>query len=232
MEPSTQLIKKISLIPLFEGLTDAQQTSLARIAVERKFKRGEIIFSEDDEGNGFYVLITGRVKIYKLSVDGKEQILQIMDGGETFGEAAIFAGENFPAYARALAESRVFFFPRAAFVQLIRKDSTFALNMLAILSKRLRNLAALVESLSLKEVPGRMAAYILYLSRDKNNNSTPALDISKNQLAGILGTIPETVSRILARMRKEKLITTNGRQIQAMDIRGLEELAGGTRRLA
>jgi CRP/FNR family transcriptional regulator len=155
-----------------------------------------------------------------------------MDGGETFGEAAIFAGENFPAYARALAESRVFFFPRAAFVQLIRKDSTFALNMLAILSKRLRNLAALVESLSLKEVPGRMAAYILYLSRDKNNNSTPALDISKNQLAGILGTIPETVSRILARMRKEKLITTNGRQIQAMDIRGLEELAGGTRRLA
>jgi CRP/FNR family transcriptional regulator len=77
-----------------------------------------------------------------------------------------------------------------------------------------------------------MAAYILYLSRDKKNNSTPALDISKNQLAGILGTIPETVSRILARMRKEKLITTNGRQIQAMDIRGLEELAGGTRRLA
>lgn len=232
MDSKESLIRKISFIPLFEGLTPSQQTRLAQICAEKKIKRGQTIFSEGDSGDGFYVVIKGLVKIYKLSVDGKEQILHITNDGETFGEAAIFAGANFPAYAQAIKESQVLFFPRSAFVDLISKDSSFALNMLAILSARLRKLTTLAESLSLKEVPGRLAAYILYLSKSRNNGNTFVLDISKNQLAALLGTIPETLSRILSRMQREKLIAVRGREIRSIDIKRLEELAAGSQRLS
>jgi CRP/FNR family transcriptional regulator len=104
--------------------------------------------------------------------------------------------------------------------------------MLALLSRRLRKLTALVESLSLKEVPGRLAAYLLYLKDHNRSTSVVELDVSKNQLAALLGTIPETLSRILRRMAEEKLIKADARTIAILDQKGLSELAEGNRRLA
>ncbi len=226
------LIDQIAAIPLFQGLPRQQHEDLAMIVVDQIFKRGQTIFSEGDEGSGFYVVISGRVKIFKLSPEGKEQIFHILGPAEPFGEAAVFAGEHFPAYAAALAESRVFFFPRPAFVDLIKKNPSLALNMLAVLSRRLRKFAALVEDLSLKEVPGRLAAYLIFLSERKKGKEEVELDVSKNQLASLLGTIPETLSRILARMTREGFIQSSGsRSIRIMDRKGLEELASGERRL-
>jgi CRP-like cAMP-binding protein len=225
------LIDQIAAIPLFQGLPREQHEDLAMIVVDQIFKRAQTIFSEGDEGAGFYVVISGRVKIFKLSPEGKEQIFHILGPGEPFGEAAVFAGEHFPADAEALAESRVFFFPRPAFVDLIKKNPSLALNMLGVLSRRLRKFAALVEDLSLREVPGRLAAYLLFLSERKKRSEELELDVSKNQLASLLGTIPETLSRILARMTREKFIKASGqRRIQILDRKGLEELASGERR--
>jgi len=227
-----RLIEQIAAIPLFQGLPREQQGDLARIVMDQIFKRGQMIFSEGDEGSGFYVVLSGRVKVFKLSPDGKEQIFHILGPGEPFGEAAVFAGEKFPAYAEALTESRVCFFPRLAFVGLIKKNPSLALNMLAVLSRRLRKFAALVEDLSLKEVPGRLAAYLLFLSERKKGMKELELDVSKNQLAGLLGTIPETLSRILARMTRERFIKASGqRRIQILDRKALEELASGESRL-
>ena len=104
--------------------------------------------------------------------------------------------------------------------------------MLAFLSRRLRKLASLVEDLSLKAVPGRLAAYLLYLSDRDGGADILELDISKNQLASLLGTIPETLSRILKRMDKDKLIKTSSRRIHILDRQGLLELAYGKKRLA
>ncbi|HPK53605.1 MAG TPA: Crp/Fnr family transcriptional regulator [Smithellaceae bacterium] len=227
-----ELLKKIAGIPLFSGLSRKQCAGIAAITLERNFKKGQHIFAEGDEGHGFYAIISGGVKIFKLSPEGKEQILHIMGPGEPFGEAAVFAGEPFPASAQTIAESKILFFPRKSFSELLSQNPSLALNMLSFLSHRLRVLTNLVETLSLKEVPGRLAAYLLYSGKHKNEPAVLELGISKNQLAGLLGTIPETISRILSRMRKEKLITVNGRYIQALDIKGLEELASGARRLA
>jgi CRP-like cAMP-binding protein len=223
--------KQIVTIPLFKGLSRRQYDQLADIAVDRSYKEGQRIFSEEDEGIGFYVLVAGRVKVYKLSPEGKEQILHVFGPGEPFGEAAVFAGERFPAHAEALAESRVLFFPRGAFVELIREDPSLAMNMLAILSRRLRTFAALVEDLSLKEVPGRLAAYLLYLSEQRHMAADLTLDMAKNQLASLLGTIPETLSRILTRMARQGLIRAAGRRIKIMNRQGLEALAQAERRL-
>jgi CRP-like cAMP-binding protein len=147
-------------------------------------------------------------------------------------EVAVFTGRPFPANADALEETRALFFPRKEFLELIRRDPSLALNMLAVLSQRLRRFSAIIENLSLKEVPGRLAAYLLYLAEGKKGKSEVILEISKNQLASLLGTIPETLSRILAKLTRGGLIQSNGpRQIQLLDPKGLEELANGERKL-
>ncbi|MCK9364049.1 MAG: Crp/Fnr family transcriptional regulator [Syntrophales bacterium] len=228
-----EIINQIAAVPLFEGLPVEQLQALARIMVAKLIKRGQVIFSEGDEAEGFYVIVSGRVKIFKLSPDGKEQILHISSVGEPFGEVPVFAGERFPAYAEAMEDSRTFFFPRPAFVNLIKKNPALALNMMALLARRLRLFTGMIESLSLREVPGRLAAHFLFLSDQKEGANELTLDISKNQLASLLGTIPETLSRILARMSNEGLIAIReARQIQILNRAGLKKLAEGEKRLS
>lgn len=228
----TDWIEHIAAMPLFNGLPREQHQDLSLIVHEKRFSRGEIIFSEGDEGNGFYVSIKGRVKIFKLSPEGKEQILHMFGPGEPFGEVAVFAGADFPAYAEALEKTRVLFFPRKALIGLISRNPALAMNMLAVLSLRLRRFTNLIEDLSLKEVPGRLAAYFLMLSQKNNDSPDIALDLTKGQLASLLGTIPETLSRILGRMNKQGLIQTNGPRVKILDRQGLEELAGAETRLS
>jgi CRP/FNR family transcriptional regulator, dissimilatory nitrate respiration regulator len=226
-----KLLSQIEAVPLFTGLSEEQLQELALIVVDQAFRRGQTIFLEGDEGSGFYVVNTGKVKIFKLSPDGKEQILHIFGPGEPFAEVPVFAGQRFPANAEALEDSRLFFFPRATFLNLIRQHPSLALNMLSVLSRRLRQLAGLVEDLSLKEVPARLAAYILYQSDRRQGAAEFELEIAKGQLASLLGTIPETLSRILAKMGKEGFIESTGPRIKIVDKAGLQELAAGVRRL-
>jgi len=215
----------LAATPLFKGLPKNYLEDVRRIAMGKDFKKGEAIFFEGDEADGFYVVVAGRVKVFKLSLDGKEQIFHILGPGEPFGEVPVFAGEDFPANAEAMAPSRLFFFPREAFAGLITEDPSLALNMLAILSKRLRQFTVQVEHLSFKEVPGRLAVYLLYLSDQKGGQAHVRLAISKGQLASLLGTIPETLSRILAKMSRAGLIRVKGPRIEIVDRQGLELLS-------
>ena len=220
-----ELIQHVASIPLFEGLPRDQHEDLAMIVTDQVFKRGQGIFSEGDEATGFYVAITGRVKVFKLSFEGKEQILHIFGPGEPFGEVPVFTGEHFPAHAEAMEESRVLFFPRDSFIDLITRNPSIALNMLAVLSIRLRRFTHLIDDLSLKEVPGRLSAYLLYLSEQKKGSEDLELNITKTQLASLLGTIPETLSRIFGKMTKQGLIALDGPRIKILDREGLEDLA-------
>ena len=227
------MVDRIGMIPLFQGLPPQQLQDLAGIALSRTYHRNDPIFLEGEEASGLYVAVSGRVKIFKLSSDGKEQILHIFGPGEPFGEVAVFAGRRFPANAEALEETQVLCFPRKAFVALIQKEPSLALNMLAVLCLRLRQFAHMVENLSLKEVPGRLAAYLLLETDQMGQPAELELGIAKGQLASLLGTIPETLSRILARMTREGFIESIGpRKIRILDRKGLEELASGESRLA
>jgi len=220
----------ISNTMLFRGLPEGQAAELARIAETRVHKRGELIFSEGDPATGLYMLFTGRVKVFKLSSEGKEQILHLIGPGEPFGEVALFLGVPFPAYAEALEESKTVFLPRAAFIDLIRQDPYLAMNMLAVLSQRLKYFARLVEDLSLKEVPQRFASYLLY-GDEETGKSYVQLNIAKGQLASLLGPIPETLSRILGKMVGEGFIKVEGRKITVVDRDALEAIASGKRSL-
>jgi CRP/FNR family transcriptional regulator len=219
------LLNIISRVPSFRSLPEDQLEKLRDIAVERRYDKGEIIFLDGEEGTGFFVVVEGLVKIFKVSSEGKEQILHIFGPGEPFGQVAVYAGLSYPASAQTISKSRVLFFPRTAFVDLITHNPSLAMNMLAVLSKRLREFTSQVENLSLKEVPGRLAAYLLFLSDEEGKEDTVTLSISKAQLASLLGTIPETLSRIFARMKELNLIEMDGRIIRLLDPGGLEELA-------
>lgn len=219
------VLQAIARIPAFNGLSEGELAALRQIAVRRNIARGETVFSEGDPGNGFYLVVEGQIKVYKLSSEGKEQILHIIRPGEPFGEVAVFAGRSFPANAEAIAASRLLFLPREAFVELIRQNPSLAMNMLAVLSRRLRQFTVQVENLSLKEVPGRLASYLLVLSAEQEEIEAVVLPISKGQLASLLGTIPETLSRIFARMSDQGLIEVHGRTIALLDRIGLQEVA-------
>lgn len=207
---------------LFKGLPKEHLEEINKIAVEKTFSRGEAIFFEGDEGNGFYMVGKGKVKVFKLAFSGKEQILHIFGGGEIFGEVPVFNGTPFPANAQALEKSTMIFFPRERFIRLIHDIPSVALNMLGILSMRLRMFTTQIENLSLKEVPERLSSYLLYLMEEQENEKLVKLDISKGQLASLLGTIPETLSRIFAKMSDEQLIRVQGREIEILDKDGLE----------
>ncbi len=198
---------------LFKGITEEQVEKVAAIAVEKKYPRGETIFFEGDLADGFYMVSAGKVKIFKMSFEGKEQILHIFGSGEPFGEVPVFHGQPFPATAETLQKSTLLFFPRQPFVELVTANPSLALNMLAMLSLRLRRFAAQIENLSLKEVPGRLASYLVYLAEEQGSNEVVELDVPKGQLASLLGTIPETLSRIFAKMSDEGLIRVEGKKI-------------------
>jgi len=222
-----KISETIARASLFEGLPAQQLEFMAQICLDQKFEKGQALFSEGSRAKGFYLVESGKVKIYKLSREGKEQILHIFGPGEILGEVPVFAGGSYPANAEAIEPSRALFFPRDSFVALIGREPSIALNLLGILSRRLRQFTHLIEDLSLKEVPGRLAAYLIYLAERSGRTEVLELDITKAQLAGLLGTIPETLSRILAKMSQQEILAVEGRIIRLLDRKALESLAAG-----
>ncbi len=216
----------LSGIPGFSVLSEDQLEEISRIMISQKFQKGGIIFSQGTESNGFYIVIVGRVKIFQTSSNGKEHIMHIAGPGDSFGQVAVFSGRAFPASAQALVDSRLLFLPKAKFVNLISKTPSLAMSMLAVLSKRLRELTIHIERLTLKEAPGRLAAYLAHLAGGKTTpKSTVTLNITKVQLSSLLGTTPETLSRILARMMDSGVIEVKNRDIRILDHTRLAKLA-------
>jgi CRP/FNR family transcriptional regulator len=220
-----KILDIISQAPLFNGLSQEQLSQIRQITIDKFYDKGKTVFLESDDCNGFYIVVSGQVKIYKVSLEGKEHILHIYGPGNPFGEVPVFSGRKFPANAETLLNSHLLFIPRQAFVDLISEHPSLALNMLAILSMRLRQFTVQIENLSLKEIPARLAAYLIYLADEQATEDFVSLTISKGQLASLLGTIPETLSRILGKMTQQNLIQVEGRNITLLDRNGLEELA-------
>lgn len=206
---------------LFSGLGADEIALLLEICREISYKKGSTIFFENDLGDGFYLIAEGTIKVYKMNASGKEQTLHILERGETFGEAAVFQGKSFPANADALSAAKVLYFPKKDFVHLIQQKPLISMHMLALLAMRLRKFTKQIETLSLKEVPQRLADYLLILVEENGKNIR--LPISKGQLASLLGTAPETLSRIFNQFSSEGLIDIQGKEIVVLDKEGLEE---------
>ena len=225
---STDLLKRC---PLFAGLRDEELKRIRAIANLKHVGKREVLFSDGEEAKGFYVILSGKIKLYKISPEGKEQILHIVSAPDAFAEAALFLEGSYPAFAEALTESQLLFFPKRDFIQLIEKNPKLSINMIVSLSHFLRRFASLIEELSLKEVSSRMAKYLIdlsmRLSKEGKNSREVELDLSKTQLASKLGTISETLSRTLAKMKAKRIIDVKRNRILILNREALEELASG-----
>ena len=211
---------------LCRGLDNNELNKIADIVRLRSINKGEILFFEGDSAEGFYLLFEGQVKIYKASPDGKEQILHQIMPGQIFAEVAIFHGGQFPANCIAVKDSIVGFFPREDFLRLLGESPQISLKIIGSLSAFLREFTELVENLSLKEVPSRIAGYLLKLSEDSGQLSV-TLELTKTELAKQLGTLSETLSRGLRKLMDIEAITVDGKKITILDPDRLSDIALG-----
>jgi len=225
---STQTI--LAKVPLFSSLSPAQLVTLENNSAVLKIDKGQVVFFEGGDANGLYVLLAGQVKIYKSSAEGKEQILHVLGSGEPFAEVPMFQGTKFPANAMAIQQSSVLYTEKSVLVRLMERDAGLAMAMLAALSQRLRQMSTMIGQLTLREVPARLAAYLLHQA-DEKDAETFVLDMSKGHLAGFLGATREALSRALAKLEDQGFISMDNRTITIEDRDRLWDLAEGETKL-
>ena len=209
--------------PLFAGTTDEDIAAILRICKVKEYERGEVLFDEGDMAQGFYIVAAGRVKVYKLSPEGKERILHVVQPGGNFAEAAIFADGLYPASAEPLEKSTLIFFPKRDFLDLLTAQGRIAINMIGGLSRFLRLFAGQIEELTFRDVPSRLARYLLELSNERNG--AVELPTSKSAIASRLGTVSETLSRTFRKLSDEGLIRVEGKTVVILDAERLSDLA-------
>jgi CRP/FNR family transcriptional regulator len=218
--------EEIQAVPLFAGLDEAQLEKIRTIARVVGAKRREVLFREGDPTAGIFVLLSGRLKLYKLSPDGKEHILHIVHPGQTFAEAAVFMGGGYPAYAEALVSSRALLLPKSDFLELLRQEPSISLAIIVSLSRHLKQFADRIEDLSLKDVSARLARWFLNTAEEKGRDFWD-LEITKGELASQIGTVSETLSRTLRKFREAGWILVRGRFVKILDRPALTATAEG-----
>ncbi|MEY2976504.1 MAG: Crp/Fnr family transcriptional regulator [Prochlorotrichaceae cyanobacterium] len=229
--PQPQPLSPLDLIPflgetlLFAGLPEFQLLKLATLAIVQTYDKGESLFQQGDAATGFFIVQAGRIKVFKVAQDGREQILHIFGEGNHFAEVPAWDGHPYPAAAAAIEPATVVFFPRQPFLQLLEQQPDLAINLLKSFARHLRHFSNLVDTLTLHEVPTRLANYLLHLREQQGSAEQITLDLSKGQLAARLGTIPETLSRVFAKLKRQQLLAVNGNQIHLLNVEGLKQLA-------
>jgi CRP-like cAMP-binding protein len=207
---------------VFKGVNQTGLKALSAIAVLQQEEAGETLFIQGAKATGFYVLIAGTLHVYRTGIDGRQQILHIFsEPGDVCGEVPVFEGSTYPAGADTITPAKLLYLPRSDFLSLTRKHPEILLGMLAELSKRLRRFVGLIDDLSLKDVFARLAKHLL---AESNGSDCFDLSSTKTSLAAQLGTIPETISRILRRMQQDGIITVDGRKIRILDREALNSI--------
>jgi CRP/FNR family transcriptional regulator, dissimilatory nitrate respiration regulator len=198
---------------------------IAGLGFSKKIGRGESLFQAGDRAEGFYRVTAGEIRVYKINREGKEIEVVRLRPGDFFGEAIYFARGTFPAYARAVKDAEVLYFPGRLIADTISRDPSVASLFLEVLARKCLVLNERVEALGLRTVRQRLARFILSRSGD-TGGSVFDLEISKAELARQIGTIPETLSRVLRRLGDEGLIEVRGKTVFVKDGARLRDAAG------
>lgn len=217
---SSSVAETLRRTPLFANIPPDDLARVAGISTLRRCAKKESLFGEGDRADGFFIVSAGRIKVFKMSEEGKEQVLHVIEPGQSFAEATIFEGGHYPASAEALADSELVFIPKRPFIDLLERTPRIALRMLASMSKWLKRMTDLVESLALRDVETRLVHFV---SEELKARGAPLADgavlelaFTKNVLASRLGTVPETFSRTLKKLQEEGKIRVRGRQIRIL----------------
>lgn len=218
MASESPAIRALKAQPYFKALADEDIARLARTAIEHDFEKDKIVFLEGEPCEGLYIVRAGSVKIYKLSPEGREQILSYIKPGDSFNEVAVFDGGPNPANVVAAEATTLWIVPRPAIVDLIEKHPAVALAVIQNLGARLRHLVGLVEDLSLRQVNARLAKLLLETATSGEHALT------QQEMAARLGTVREMIGRSLRQLETRGLIKTERGRIVILDREELERL--------
>ncbi len=223
---SEKTVRALQAAALFSRLDSAAVARLAGRFARASIQAGQILFRADQPAERFYIVFSGRIRVYLANPRGETQILHLVGPGETFAEAAVLSGGTYPAFAEAAEPSEVISVGRSDLIDVIRSDPEVAMGMLAGLSAKLHEFATLIERISLQQVPARLAGALLEIA-DAAGAERFELPGTKKQLAARLGTVSETLSRALGKLRRLGLINVTGSRITILDRPGLADVAAG-----
>ena len=212
--------------PIFASLSEVEMHALCARVNNRNFRHGELLFNEGDRCSGLFLVASGKIRIFKLSPSGREQVLAVEGPGSSFAELPVFDGGNYPASASALEDAEVLFISRRDFQNLCREHPEVALKVIAVVGSRLRRLVGIIEDLSFTTVRHRLIALILRLTQASGTASKEGIRVeltkTHQDLAAELGTVRELVSRNLSRLQAEGFLEVDGRRIIVKDLAGLK----------
>ena len=220
----SEKIATLRSVPLFSALKEPELKELLRLCLTRDYPAGTYVIDHAEIAESFYVILGGKVKIYNVSAQGDEQILHMYGKGEVFAEAAMLAGIKIPARIVTLTDTTLLVVRRSPLKSLLAKNPELALTMMAGMAAKLREFNQLISQLSLKDVPARLGMAILQQGR-QGGKDTFKLSQSKQQLAAQIGTVPETLSRALKKLKDTGLIDVKGARITILNYTALENLA-------
>lgn len=220
----SQIERQLARLPLFAALEAEQLAGIAAAAQTKPLAKGATLFHKGDPCRGFYVVLSGQMKLAFRSPQGDEKVVEIISPNQSFGEAVMFLDRPYPVYAEALIDSLLAHIPSAPIFEMLERDHLFARKMLAGLSIRLHALIQDVESYSLHSSAQRVIGYLLEQCAQENQGQAEvALPTSKQVVASRLNLTPETLSRIFHDLAAAGLITVSGKQITIHDLPRLRE---------
>lgn len=211
----------LSAFYMFSELQPAQISQLVAGTKLLQVPRGTTLFNRGDKAHGFYLLLTGQIKLGVISPQGDEKVIGLIQAGESFGEAVLFLERAFPIYAQATLDSKVLLIGRDAIFDILDSDVTVVRRMLAGISARNRQLVNDIESISLQNSTQRLIGYLLQISSESINPERVQLPANKLTIASMLNITPETLSRVMLRLNNAGLIAVNGKEIVITNVAGL-----------
>jgi CRP-like cAMP-binding protein len=223
--PRIDLAAVLERTELFKSLSQPELQMLASRTVRKLFTSGELLFSEGEPCNGLHIIAHGKVRIFKTSMNGREQVLALNGPGETVAELPVFDGGPYPASALALEESEIAFISRRDFQAYCLEHPQVALKVLSVVGARLRRLVGLIEELSFTTIRQRLISVLVKLAQTGGKKTDRGIEFllpaTHQELANQLGTVRELISRNLMRLQAEGLLEVDARHIVVKDLKAL-----------
>lgn len=221
---NTELIKKLTF---FSELQEQDLEKIAAISKERNYKKNMIIFMEDEPGEAFYYIKSGKVKVFRTYEDGREHIIHIFGEGDVFGEATLFNNINYPASASVYEDASIGIIRNSDLETLVKENSELSLKLLKLFARKLIFAQQKIKELTFNDVFSRTASQLLKLSKEygiKSEKGTAIkMQLSRQELAEMVGTTRETVSRVISKFKKEKSVTESNDNLMILNFEKLQD---------
>ena len=216
-------VKKLSF---FSEIDDEDAEKIANLILERKYKKNKIVFMEGEPAEAVFFVKSGKVKISKNTLDGKEHIIHIMTDGEVFAEACLFGISPYPANAEAIEDSEVFLIKNSDLEKMLESSPKTAIQIIKVMSKRLNLVSSQIENLALRDAYGKTASLIIQLLKDEGKAAGDGVvlkvNLSRQDMGNMVGLTRETLTRALTRLKNDRAIEIDRDEIKVIDLEKLK----------